>query len=622
MKLPLRRCYRHGRDRGRDRGRGGSNSGPTSTTTTNSQQLRNGIVTSLQPLRQTFPHIIVAPTSNNNMDDNMPPSFRPYNNNNNLLYASISPAVTAATAAVSAVTEPVTTAVATHTGVSFWRFLVIFTMGGLFFSTVLAVAAAFYTMGMDNMKLFTQIGLLVVSKIWKSFVTALSLARRTLLGIEEEEEGFETDVVEDTDGKILNATKAINATAAADVAEPAPKPVPGKSDLILKQQQEPAKKPRLKWRDAWAVLKEQLGETGRTAKEGVQALRQEATLYAAAVGQPGLLPVQYVIQKLLPYSLSTILEDSLKDALRNVEPTKTIKKMKLTRFTAGNRSPVLQGARLYDIDNAMAFDLDAKWESAMEADIQIYTVGGIKLLPVSIKQLKFEGVIRVILTPLTKQPPGYGAMLLSLPSPPDLSLDVKVLGTELTKVRFLKTEITQMMQKAVSDNLLWPKRNVIPTKSEGAVSSGPFGSNDGFGPILNRQQLMVLEGTDPLLDIEQKLANSDQALVRDVNEKRKQLTSAGDRIMQISVQDDDDDTETNSIKNAVDAASNKSHNIGGTPTKRVDIEDVISGATVDTRATANQNNSNGVADVEIKVGTENDKSPWWKQPIRSLLKRG
>lgn len=46
------------------------------------------------------------------------------------------------------------------------------------------------------------------------------------------------------------------------------------------------------------------------------------------------------------------------------------------------------------------FDCTVKWDSELEATVQIYTVGGLARVPVSLKNMKFEGTMRVILTPL------------------------------------------------------------------------------------------------------------------------------------------------------------------------------------------------------------------------------
>jgi len=46
-------------------------------------------------------------------------------------------------------------------------------------------------------------------------------------------------------------------------------------------------------------LKEGFGEAKRTAAEGVEAIRQEAGLYAAVVGPAGLVPLQYVLGRFM-----------------------------------------------------------------------------------------------------------------------------------------------------------------------------------------------------------------------------------------------------------------------------------------------------------------------------------
>lgn len=148
-----------------------------------------------------------------------------------------------------------------------------------------------------------------------------------------------------------------------------------------------------------------------------------------------------------------------------------------------------------------------------------------------------------------KEPPGYGAILVSLTSPPDLSLDVQVLGTELTKFRFLKAEINQLIQKGIAENLLWPRRNVIPVESNSPVNVGPFGNSMGKGHLLSREQLKMLESSDPLLDIEKSLANADSELVRDINEKRKQLDQLSERAITINEEDED------SVKNVTDTTT-------------------------------------------------------------------
>jgi hypothetical protein len=353
--------------------------------------------------------------------------------------------------------NPLLYAAAVTPSVSFLKLLLAFTAGGLFFSTALAAVGACYAVGRENLWRILEIVGIIVKNVWTTFTLGLGAAKLALLG-------------EETTG------------------EP------------------DAKKSSWKWRDAWTVLKLQLVETRRTAAEGVQALRQEATIYKAAVGPAGLIPLQYIIDQLMPLSLAGILEESLKDSLSSMKPTSTINRVKLSSFTAGTKAPVLEAARVYDVENAIAFDYDVHWDSQIEATMNVYTAGGLARLPVTIKKLKFDGVVRVILSPLTKTPPGFGAILLSLPSAPQIGLDVRFAGGEVTKLPWLRTELMSGIQKGIADELLWPQRVVIPSLENGR-------------PILSARALKDLETSDPLLVAEKAL--EEKPMLRESRENIK-----------------------------------------------------------------------------------------------------
>ena len=338
--------------------------------------------------------------------------------------------------------NPLLCAASVAPSISFLKLLLVFTAGGLFFSTVIAAVTASYAVGMDNVKRIFDILFLVIQRVWITFTLGLGATRFALLG-----EG------------------------------------------ITSQE---GKKQSWKWKKAWKTFKLQLSETRRTAAEGVQAIRQEAKIYAAAVGPPGLIPLQYTIDRMMPLSFAQVLEDVLKDSLCQMKPTKTVKKVTLTSFKAGTRSPVLQSARVYDVENSIAFDYDVHWDSELEAKLHVYTVGGLARVPVTLKHIKFDGVVRIILTPLTKKHPGFGACLISLPSPPKIGLDVRVAGSELTKLPWLRSEVLNVIQKGIADQLLWPRRVVLP-------------SMEGTTPILSSKELKFLEQSDPLLVAERAL---------------------------------------------------------------------------------------------------------------------
>jgi hypothetical protein len=429
-----------------------------------SSKFRNALWTSLQPLGQRHQLLMsnvppdVSGTSSNSMMMLRQPTSASVNNlsisNNPLAYAMI-----------------------LTPSVSFFKYLMAFVAGGLFFSSVIAVVSATYAIGMDNVQRLMELLLYIVGKVWASFIAGLQAAKTTLLG----------EMVTLENGKT---------------------------------------KRQWDYKKAWQVLKEQLLETKRQAAEGVQALREEATLYKAAVGPPGLIPLQYILDQLMPYSLASILEDSLRDSLKDFQATKAISKLKLSSFTAGTTAPVLEAARVYDVKDAIAFDYKIKWDSQVEATVQVVAVGGLARIPVSIRKIKFDGTIRIILTPLMKEAPGFGAALVSLPSTPNIGLDVRVAGGEVTKVPWLRSELMQGIQKGVNEQLAWPRRIVAPMLTP---SQKPL-----LGPAL----LKKLESTDPLLEAEME-RNKNQPLLNDVREKQQKQRSLRKR-MKLLLRDDAD----------------------------------------------------------------------------------
>jgi hypothetical protein len=344
---------------------------------------------------------------------------------------------------------PSTTATAMLTsaspGVGFLKLLLAFVSGGLFFSTAIAAVTACYAIGLDNVKRVWDIVKLVLRSVWISFTLALSAAK-----------------------------------------------------IALRQDGS------WKWKEAWQVLKARLAETRQKAAEGVQAIRQEASLYAAAVGAPGLIVLQYVVDRLFPLSLAAAMEESLQDTLQTVK-NRNVKKLTLVSFGIGKKTPKLEAARVYDLgDKGMAFDCDMEWNSQVSAVINLYTAGGLARLPVEIKNIRFDGVVRVILAPLTKAPPGFGAILVSLPSVPKIGLDVRIAGGDITRIPWLRSELMNAIQKGIADELLWPRRIVIPSTLPTATKPKP---------LLSKAELDLLVSTDPLLRAEKAL--QERPILRD-----------------------------------------------------------------------------------------------------------
>ena len=111
---------------------------------------------------------------------------------------------------------------------------------------------------------------------------------------------------------------------------------------------------------------------------------------------------------------------------------------------------------------------------------------------------------------------GYGAILLSLPAPPEIGLDVRVAGGEVTRVPFFRDELERVLKRTLVDEYLWPRRMVLPADEPGAIGV----------PVLSPAQLEELARDDPLLRAERALA--EQPAVGALQEDRRALESRTD----------------------------------------------------------------------------------------------
>jgi len=323
-------------------------------------------------------------------------------------------------------------------------FLVGFLVGGIVCSSIISVILAFGALGRENVSRAWDMTRSVLFRVWIKFAAGLAKARRALIG----GEGWRWD-----------------------------------------------------FRYAWKVLRQQLALTRQSAADGIEAIKLEASLYSGVVGKLGFPLAQYLVDNLSPKLGAFLARQNLINALGNIK-NKNIRRITLEDFNFGTKGPTLISARTYDLrsENAMAFDIDLVWESELEATIKVTPKlmglnrrSSIVAVPVTLKNCRFEGVVRVIFTPLIDEPPGYGAALMSFPRAPNIGLDCTVSSVEITKTfPWLKSEILREIQKAVANEFLWPKRITLP------MPQPPR-------PILDRNVLDELRTTDPLLRAEERI---------------------------------------------------------------------------------------------------------------------
>ena len=191
---------------------------------------------------------------------------------------------------------------------------------------------------------------------------------------------------------------------------------------------------------ALQALKDGAVEIRRVFSESVDAIKKETQMYSAAVGLPGLIPIQYIFDRIFPSTLTAPFESALKDSLRDLanDNNNQIRKLTLKKFTMGDIAPRVLEARLFDLgDRDMAFDLEFTWKSNLRADLDMKISGFGAKIPVTISELNFDGPVRLVLVGLRPDDPGWEALLISFPRPPKIGFDIKVAGGLITQIPWL-----------------------------------------------------------------------------------------------------------------------------------------------------------------------------------------
>ena len=250
---------------------------------------------------------------------------------------------------------------------------------------------------------------------------------------------------------------------------------------------------------ALQTLKDGYAEVKRVFTESVDAIKMETQMYSAAVGLPGLIPIQYIFDRIFPSTLTAPFEGAIQDAItQTARDSDQIKKLTLKKFSMGDAAPRVLEARLFDLgSNDMAFDLEMKWKSNARVDLKIKVAGWAGDIPVTIQNVRFEGPVRLIVLGLRPTEPGWEALLISLPRPPKIGFDLKVAGGLITQIPWLRNELEKMLDDTISKEVLWPRRSVVSAPS-------PFKTK----PLLNPMEMLSLMRDDPLLRRERELMAS------------------------------------------------------------------------------------------------------------------
>lgn len=139
--------------------------------------------------------------------------------------------------------------------------------------------------------------------------------------------------------------------------------------------------------------------------------------------------------------------------------------------------------------------VSSKSNARADLDMKVASFGA--KVPVTIQNLRFEGPVRLILVGLRPDEPGWEALLISLPRPPNIGFDIKVAGGLITQIPWLRNEVAKILDNAVAEEVLWPRRAVVSAPT-------PFKAK----PLLDPMQVLSLMRDDPLLRMERDLMAS------------------------------------------------------------------------------------------------------------------
>lgn len=218
----------------------------------------------------------------------------------------------------------------------------------------------------------------------------------------------------------------------------------------------------------------------------------------------GLALPQYVLDNLIHRSLQTQMQRALEEMFENAaQDNPNIAEIQLKRLKILSTPRLMRGAYYYLNDpgdgndqnsSMMAFEKHFLWNNAFELEVKVTTKKLGLVLPVRLYNVKLKGLLRILLTPLLDEPPGFGAIVTSFVNPPKverLQMDVAGVERAIGKVPWLRDELLTQLDQAFRDNLVWPKRTVQPSLRPNPNST-----------LLDANQIEMLQHTDPFLRAE------------------------------------------------------------------------------------------------------------------------
>lgn len=173
-------------------------------------------------------------------------------------------------------------------------------------------------------------------------------------------------------------------------------------------------------------------------------------------------PGVYLLQHLLQYFYPALAATLAVAARRKLQPslerlrTATLRDVRLEDLSFGDVVPVINAVKLYDTPpGQVVADIELSWDAGGRLRLGVsLSEGGSLYVPVEVCDLRFTGVVRVVISPLLPAPPFIGGITFSSSPRPAVDFKLRVLGV---RVRAQKpTGIGHIINQYLHNPLLSP----------------------------------------------------------------------------------------------------------------------------------------------------------------------
>ena len=152
----------------------------------------------------------------------------------------------------------------------------------------------------------------------------------------------------------------------------------------------------------------------------------------------------------------------------------TLRETRVEDLTLGDVPPTVSAIKVYatgDPDTFIA-DLAVTWESNGRLLLAVsLTERGDLSVPVEVADIRFKGIVRIVMTPALRAPPFMAAMTFSSVGTPNIDFRVKVLGGEVSAIPGLREQLMAYVTGVTDAVFTWPKRLVLPFRRVNDVAN-------------------------------------------------------------------------------------------------------------------------------------------------------